>query len=109
MQEGQSDRHVAGVFGEFGRARLAFLAQLLEPGDDHAQQLDDDGSRDVGHDPQGEDRQLEHRPSGEHVEHPEESVVARLLRALPDVGERDEGRGHERADAVDGHDGHGEQ
>ena len=68
LQDGQRDRQVAGVLGQLVLTRLPFLLQLLEPRDDHGEQLDDDARRDVGHDAQREDRQLEQRSAGEQVD-----------------------------------------
>ena len=51
-------RQVAGVLVDLLAAGLAFLLQLLQRGPDAGQELEDDRGRDVGHDPQAEDRQL---------------------------------------------------
>ena len=48
-------------------AGLAFLVQLLEARNDHAQQLNNDRGRDVGHDAHGEDRYLQQRSATEQV------------------------------------------
>ena len=54
LQDRQADREVAAVLGQLLLAGLAFLLQLLEPRDDHDEQLDDDARRDVRHDAQRE-------------------------------------------------------
>ena len=79
LQDGQRDRQVAGVLGQLVLTRLPFLLQLLEPRDDHGEQLHDDARRDVGHDAQREDRQLQQRAAGEQVE---QRVDAGVLAAL---------------------------
>jgi hypothetical protein len=42
LQDRQRDRQVAGVLGQLVLTRLPFLLQLLEPRDDHREQLHDD-------------------------------------------------------------------
>ena len=61
LQQGESDGEVAGVLGHLRLTGLPLLLQLLEARDDHGQQLHDDGRRDVGHDADREDRQLQQR------------------------------------------------
>ena len=64
----EAERQVAGVLGDLGLPGLALLLQRLEPRDHHDEQLQDDARRDVRHDPQREDRQLEQRATGEQVD-----------------------------------------
>ena len=104
LQDRQRDRQVAGVLGQLVLTRLPFLLQLLEPRDDHGEQLDDDAGGDVGHDAQREDRQLQQRTAGEQVD---QRVDAGVLAALdlPDallhVRVRHPGRRDRGARAVD--------
>ena len=67
LQNTQADRQVTGVLREPRLTGLAFLVQIIEPGDHDAQQLNDDRGRDVGHDAQGEDRQLQQRATRKEV------------------------------------------
>ena len=68
LEQRQAQRQVAGVLGDLGLAGLALLLEGLQPRDHHDQQLQDDARRDVGHDPEREDRQLEQRATGEQVD-----------------------------------------
>jgi hypothetical protein len=70
LQHRQRDRQVARVLRDLRLAGLALLLQLLEPRDDHDEQLQDDRRRDVRHDPEREDRQLEQRSAAEQVDQP---------------------------------------
>ncbi len=107
LQHGERDRQVPGVLGQLALAGLAFLLELLEARDDHGQQLDDDAGRDVGHDAQREDRQLQQRTAAEQVD----QVVDALVRAAGggidaglDVRVGDAGGGDGGAEPVDGDD-----
>ena len=77
LQQRQAERQVAGVLGDLGLAGLALLLEGLQPRDHHDEQLQDDARRDVGHDPEREDRQLEQRAAGEQVD---QAVDARSCR-----------------------------
>jgi hypothetical protein len=68
LKDRQADGEVPAVLGQLLLAGLAFLLQLLEPRDDHDEQLDDDARGDVGHDAQRESRELEQRAAGEQVD-----------------------------------------
>ena len=67
LQHRQTDGQVAGVLRHLRLALLALLLEGLEARDDHGQQLHDDARRDVRHDPQREDRQLQQRATAEQV------------------------------------------
>ena len=69
LQNAQHQREVAGVLGDLVLPGCTLLLQRLELGNDDRQQLQDDRRRDVGHDSQREDRQLQQRTTGEHVDH----------------------------------------
>ncbi|MPM25860.1 hypothetical protein SDC9_72360 [bioreactor metagenome] len=69
LHDRQQDRQVAGVLGDLLLALATLLAQRLQPRDHHGEQLQDDRGGDVGHHTEGEDRQLQQRPAGEHVQH----------------------------------------
>jgi hypothetical protein len=68
LHDGQGDGHVPGDLGQLALTARPFLSPLLELGDDHHQELDDDRARDVGHDPEPEDGHLGQRTTGEQVE-----------------------------------------
>ena len=53
--------------GHLGLTGLAFLLQFLEAGNDHGQQLHNNRGRNVRHDADGEDRQLQQRATREEV------------------------------------------
>jgi hypothetical protein len=55
LDDGEGDGQVAGPLGDLAAAQFAFLLQLLERGNHHREQLQNDGRRDVRHDAQRED------------------------------------------------------
>ena len=77
--------------------------QRFEAGNDHAQQLDDDGSRDVRHNAQREDRQLQHGATREEVDQADEVLRnrAHLADALLNDLDIHTRRWDERTDTVD--------
>jgi hypothetical protein len=112
LQHGQRDREVARVLGQLVLTRLAFLLQLLEPRDDHGEQLDDDARRDVGHDAQREHRELEQRSAGEQVDQGVDACVGTafdLSNALLDVRVGNARSRDACPDAVDREDPEGEE
>jgi hypothetical protein len=109
LQDRETDGQVARVLRELRRAGLALFLQGLEPRDHHGQQLDDDARRDVRHDPQREDRQLQERASAEEVDEREAAGRVRALDAAADVGVAHPGQRDEGPEPEDGHDGQGEQ
>ena len=68
----EADGEVARVLRDPGLPDLALLRELLERRHDDLQQLQDDRGRDVGHDPQREDRELPQRAAREQVEEAED-------------------------------------
>ena len=101
LREGQADREVARVLRDARLADLALLLELLQRGDDHREQLQDDARRDVGHDPEREERDAAQPAARERVQQVEDASPAeRLLGVLDrldvDAGNRDMG-----ADAVE--------
>ena len=62
LEDGKADGADARVLCDLPLASLAFLLHLLERGQDVAHKLHDDGSRDVGHDPQREHGEARQRP-----------------------------------------------
>ena len=109
LQQRERDREVARVLRQPRLARLTLLVEGLEVRDDDAQQLHDDRRRDVRHDAEGEDRQLQQRAAGEQVDQRQQTLGAG---ALPEaglhVGEVDERRRDVRAEAIEGDDRQGE-
>jgi hypothetical protein len=75
LQDRQPDGDVSGDLLDPLAAGLAFLLELLQPGDHHAEQLHDDRRGDVGHDAQREDGELGQRPAREQVDQREGAVV----------------------------------
>ena len=80
LEDRQAERQVAGVLRDLGLAGLALLLEGLQPRDHHDEQLQDDARRDVGHDPEREDRQLEQRAAGEQVDQAVEAGVLDVAR-----------------------------
>ena len=107
LEDAQADREVARVLGELGGARLPLLVELLEVRDHHAQQLDDDRRRDVGHDAQRENREIRQRTAREQVEHGHGH--ARVLERVRELVERDAGHRHVRAETIQREDSQSEQ
>ena len=94
LQQREAQGEVAGVLGDLRLAGLALLLQGLQPRDHDHQQLQDDAGRDVRHDPQREDRQLEQRATGEQVDQAVEALVLDLVEAGLHVGDVDARCGH---------------
>ena len=93
-------RSIAGVLGDFLASLLTLLFQLLQVGDDHGQQLENNGGTDVGHDPQGKDGQLLQGTAGEHVEDTENGPLHGVKKGLQGYAV-DAGRGDMNPDPVD--------
>ena len=89
LEQREAEGEVAGVLGDLGLAGLALLLEGLQPRDHHDQQLQDDARRDVGHDPEREDRQLEQRAAGEQVDQVVDAGVVDVADARLDVGDVD--------------------
>ena len=107
-KEGQAEGEVPRVLGDLGLAGLALLLEGLQPRDHHHQQLQDDARRDVRHDPQREDRQLEKRPAGEQVDQVVEPGTVAFLGDVHtglDVGDIDT-RGRDLGSEPEDHDDH---
>ena len=66
---------VTGQLGDFLSPFFTFPLQLLEVGDDRPQKLDYDGSGNVGHNPQGENRCFAESAAGEHVIESEKCIL----------------------------------
>jgi hypothetical protein len=79
LKDRQADGEVAGVLRDLRLARLPFLLEHLQTRDDHGEQLQDDARRDVGHDAQREDRELEQRPAAEEIDDGVDGVVGGLV------------------------------
>ena len=110
LQHRETDGQVAGVLRQLRLALLALLLEGLEPRDDHGQQLHDDARRDVRHDPQREDRQLQQRATAEQVGQAEDTGRLRsVLDALLHGGVAHARDGHLAAEAEDDDDPEGEQ
>ena len=86
------------------------VAPLLELGDHHHQQLDDDRAGDVRHDPEPEHRELGQRTAGEQVEEADHAGRAgRGGRQRLDGAEVDARAGDVGPEAVDRDDDQGEE
>src|SRR5699024_7189025 len=68
LQQGQRDGEITGVFRHLRLPGLALLLQLLELRDHHGKQLHDNRRRNVRHDADREDRQLQQRAAGKEVD-----------------------------------------
>ena len=114
LQHGQAHGEVPGVLGDLRLAGLALLPQRLEPRDHHGEQLQDDAGRDVGHDPEREDRQAQQRAAAEQVDQLEQAGAAARggvhhVQAGVDGLLRDPGGGHGGAQPEHGDDEEREQ
>src|SRR3954463_10482829 len=109
LQDRESDREVAGVLRQLGLAGLTLLLQPLQARDHHDEQLDDDAARDVGHDPERENGQLEQRAAAEQVDQAVDRGVLARIDAGVDVLVVDPRRGDDRAEPEQAHDGEREQ
>src|SRR6185369_5327365 len=108
LDDRDQDRPVAGVLGDLPPPQLPFLRELLEVGPDHGQELQDDRGGDVGHDAQGEHRDLPQAAPGEGVHEAQE----RRLGALHDLDQHlgvDARRRDLAADPVDREQTEGEE
>lgn len=87
LEDGQRDGQITRVLRDLGRARLPLLLQGFESWDDDGQQLKNDAGRDVRHDAEREDRDLQQCTTAEHVDQAEQAVVAltRLVDTCLDV------------------------
>ncbi len=97
----EDDGQVSRPLGNLASAKLSLFLQFSQRLVDHSQQLQNDGRRDVGHDAQGEDRQLACVATAEHVNKAEEGTATPLKQRGQFVGV-DARRGHVRSQAVDG-------
>ena len=79
----EDDGGVSGVFVDPFSAALAFLHHRFERGDDAGQELEDDRGRDVGHDPEAEDRAHADRGAAEHRHGAEELAGACCRLSVP--------------------------
>jgi hypothetical protein len=110
LEDRQRQREVAGVLGDLGLAGLALLLEGLQPRDHHHQQLQDDARRDVRHDPEREDGQLEERATGEQVDQVvDPALLRRLVEAVLHVRDVHAGRRDLGPQAEDGDDQQDEQ
>ncbi|SBW10187.1 hypothetical protein KL86DPRO_60065 [uncultured delta proteobacterium] len=76
LHDGDKHGAVPGVLRQFFTAGLPFfLGHALDVRAHHLQKLHDDGRGNVGHDPEGEDRQVGKAAAGEHVENAEKRVL----------------------------------
>ncbi len=100
LEDGEADGHVPGPLGDLLLADRTLLLPLLDPGDDHRQQLHDDRAGDVRHDPEGEDRHLGQGAAGEQVQEAEDAALVGLALQVLDGGEVDAGHGDVRAQPV---------
>ena len=109
LEDTQEDRQVARVLGELGLPGLPLLVQVVKSWDDDPQQLNDDRRRDVGHDAQREDRQLQQSTTREQVHEVKQRGLG-LLRHTALHGLRvDAGRRNERPEPEHGHDEQGKE
>ena len=102
LRRRQRDRQVARVLRDLLLADLALLLEALERGNGDGQQLQDDRRRDVGHDPEREQREVREPAAREQVQEaedvrPAELVVDALDRVEVDARARGCGRRSGRA------------
>src|SRR3954464_639103 len=102
LGEREADGEVARVLRDPRLADLALLLQLLERRHDDREQLQDDRCRDVGHDPEREQRDPAEAAAAERVQQVQDAAVAELLLDLVDGLDVDARHRDVRADAVEG-------
>ena len=107
--EGEANGEIARVLRDPGLAHLALLGQLLQGRDDDLQQLQDDRSRDVGHDPEREDGDPAQAAAREQVEQPEDVAATEVRLNRINGGRTDARRWDVRAQTVERQDRRGEQ
>src|SRR6056297_1057647 len=86
LKYGEADRHVPRVLRDLRLTGLAILFEHLKAWNDHRKQLQNDARGDVGHDPQGEDAQLQQGPATEQVDQRVDRVVLDDIDAALDRG-----------------------
>ena len=96
LQECETDGEITGVLGQLLSSGCAFLLQRLESWDDHGEKLHDDRCRDVRHDAECEDGELQERTTREEIDQTEESTSvcdskAALHRFIAHARSRDDG------------------
>ena len=96
----EADGQVARVLRDARLTDLALLLQLLQRRRDDRQQLQDDRGRDVGHDPEREDRDAGQAAAGEQVEEAEDVRAGVVLLDLVDRLGVDARHGDVRAQPV---------
>jgi hypothetical protein len=74
LDDGEDEGEPASVLGELLAAGLALLGELGDAGDGDAEELEDDGGVDVGHDAEGKDGELAEGAAGEGVQEVEQSA-----------------------------------
>jgi hypothetical protein len=111
LQQRQAQRQVAGVLGDLLLAGLTLLLQGLQPRYDDREQLHHDAGGDVGHDPEREDRELQERATGEHVDQRDDAVGIGLclVQARLDVADVDARCRQRAAEPEQHHDAEHEQ
>ena len=82
LGEREADGQVARVLRDLLLADLALLAELVQRGHHDLQQLQDDRRRDVGHDPEREDREALQRAAREEVQEAEHVRAAEVAREM---------------------------
>ena len=110
VEQAECDREVTGVLGQLRLPRCALLVQLLEAGNDHPEQLDDDAGGDVRHDAEGKDGHLQQCTAAEQVDElvdPARGLT--VLQALLDILVAHTRRGDEGTQAEDCDDSQREQ
>ncbi|MDQ0854156.1 hypothetical protein QFZ79_002267 [Arthrobacter sp. V4I6] len=110
IQEAQGDGEVTRVLRQLRLAGRAFLIEHLEAGNDHPEQLHDDTRRDVRHDPEREDRDLQQCTAAEQVDELIDAARGLTgLQALLDILVVHTRRGDESTQAEDCDDSQREQ
>ena len=100
LEQQDDHRQVTGVLVELHASTLTLALHLLEAGDYHTHQLDNDRRGDVGHDTQCEDRGLAECTTREHVEQLHQTTVGEVAHGF-EVGGVDAGQHHMASKAID--------
>jgi len=108
LDDAQQNRQIPGVLRNFAAPEFALFLQLLEVGEHHGHQLQDNGCRDIRHDAQRENCQAAEVAAAEQVKNTQDRALPLLKEALQHT-RIDARRGNVRTDAVDREQRQGEQ
>ena len=96
LRDTEADRQIPSPLGDLAAPEFAFFLELFEGRNDHRQQLQNDGRRDIRHDAQGENGQTPDVAAREEIEKAEDRSLRAGEKLVPAVNV-DSGRRYETA------------